>query len=62
LKGAYDSPNIRNSDFSDIIIYTPSPTSASQEFMMVTPEPAGMMLFGTGLLVIASAIRRRRAR
>jgi hypothetical protein len=50
------------SDFSDIIIYTPSPTSASQEFMMVTPEPASMMLFGTGLLVIGAAIRRRRAR
>lgn len=45
--------------FSDIVIYTPSPTSASQEFMMVTPEPASMMLFGTGLLAIGGIIRRR---
>jgi hypothetical protein len=57
---AHDSDSIAN--FADIVIYTPSPTGASQEFMMVTPEPASMMLFGTGLLVIASAIRRRRAR
>jgi hypothetical protein len=49
------------SDFSDIIIYTPSPTSASQEFMGETPEPASMMLFGTGLLAIGGLVRRRRA-
>lgn len=28
---------------------------------MVMPEPASMMLFGTGLLVIGAAIRRRRS-
>jgi hypothetical protein len=56
---AQDTDPIAN--FADVVIYTPSPTSASQEFMMVTPEPASMMLFGTGLLVIGAAIRRRRS-
>jgi hypothetical protein len=52
------------SEFSNIIIYTPtiSYQNDAQEFMGETPEPASMMLFGTGLLVIGAAIRRRRTR
>jgi hypothetical protein len=50
-----------SSDFSFITIYDPAPGYTAQEFLG-TPEPASMMLFGTGLLVIGAAIRRRRAR
>jgi hypothetical protein len=49
-----------SSDFSFITIYDPASGYTAQEFLG-TPEPASMMLFGTGLLVIGAAIRRRRA-
>jgi hypothetical protein len=60
----YNTPLLQSSHFSDfnfITIYDPAPGYTAQEFLG-TPEPASMMLFGTGLLAIGAAIRRRRAR
>ena len=57
----YNTPLLQSSHFSDfnfITIYDPAPGYTAQEFLG-TPEPASMMLFGTGLLAIAGIIRRR---
>jgi PEP-CTERM motif len=49
-------------NFSNIVIYTPQTAGTAQEFMGVTPEPASIALFGTGLLLIGSIIVRRRSK
>jgi hypothetical protein len=58
LYNAALAPTYNVSDFSFITIYDPAPGYTAQEFMG-TPEPASMMLFGTGLLAIGAAIRHR---
>ncbi len=49
-------------DFSNVNIYTPDPTGASQEYLTVTPvpEPAALCLFAAGLLGCAIGLRSRR--
>ena len=48
-------------EFSNFIILTPTDSSAqsAQEYLVNTPEPASIMLLGSGL--IALAVRRRRS-
>lgn len=47
-----------------MVVYTPTSGVAGlggpQEFIGVTPEPASLALFGSGLALLAGAIRRRR--
>ena len=52
------------SDFASVQFLTPQTDTGpvppnSQEFMYVTPEPATLVLFGTGLILIGLAIRRK---
>ncbi len=49
----------------DMVVYTPvggiAGGTGAQEFIgMVTPEPASLVLFGSGLALVGGAIRRRR--
>ncbi|MGH9405075.1 MAG: PEP-CTERM sorting domain-containing protein [Terriglobia bacterium] len=48
-------------EFSNFEILTPviSGSNSPQEFLTTTPEPASIMLFGTGLLALALALRKR---
>ncbi|HLK50575.1 MAG TPA: PEP-CTERM sorting domain-containing protein, partial [Bryobacteraceae bacterium] len=49
--------------YSNVMIYTPSPLSASQEFLVVAgvPEPSAIYAFGAGLIsLMGIAFRRKR--
>lgn len=55
-----------NSDFNGLVLYTPIPGSESanctpQEYIgyAPVPEPGTMTLFGTGMLTLAGAVRRK---
>lgn len=48
-------------EFSNFEILTPvnSGSGSPQEFLTTTPEPVAIMLFGTGLIMLALALRKR---
>jgi len=56
--------NLTPSNFANVTVYSPSPKSASQEYIVVTPEPSGMAILVvelSGLLAVVYAFRRRAA-
>jgi len=49
------------SEFANVFIYTPDPTDASQEYLVVTnvPEPGTLALMVMGFVGLAAVVRRR---
>jgi hypothetical protein len=55
--------NYAPGQFSNWVIWTPNPTSSSQEFINPsTPEPSALLLFGSGLLGLTFFVRRLKQR
>lgn len=46
--------------FDNVFIYTPNPLNASQEYIVVTPEPSAYGFLAIGLAFIFLAVRRAR--
>jgi PEP-CTERM motif len=63
LKAANNQQLINSGYFSQFTLYIPSNDTSSgpQEFIGIapTPEPSSLMLFGSGLIVMASMLRRK---
>ena len=57
---ALTSGALNSYDFSAFVVYTPIDPTTPQEMITKTPEPASMVLFGSGLMTLAGVIRRRR--
>ena len=46
--------------FANVFVYTPNPLNASQEYIVVTPEPSTYGFLAIGLAVILFTVRRAR--
>jgi hypothetical protein len=53
------SQSYTTADFAGVEFWTPTPGSNIQEYITITPEPASILLFGTGLLAIGFAVRKK---
>lgn len=56
---AAQSVDLSNYDFSGFAVYTPISPTSPQEMITKTPEPASMLLLGSGLMAIGGLLRRR---
>ena len=56
---AAQTADLSHYDFSYFRVYTPISPTSPQEMIYKTPEPASMILFGSGLMTIAGLVRRR---
>lgn len=57
---AAQTADLSHYDFSAFLVYTPVNPTSTQEMITKTPEPASMVLLGSGLITIAGLIRRRK--
>ena len=56
---AAQTTDFSNYDFSAFRVYTPIRPTSPQEMITKTPEPASMVLLGSGLMTLAGLIRRK---
>lgn len=56
---AAQTADLSHYDFSGFLVYTPLDPTTPQEMITKTPEPASMVLFGSGLVTLAGLIRKR---
>lgn len=56
---AAQTTDLSHYDFSGFLVYTPLDPTTPQEMITKTPEPASMVLFGSGLMALAGLVRKR---